>query len=219
MQGPSDATDPTTERTPRPQTDYETEDLTARDDEWSVAGEALPPRPRRAGLTRAGIALAAVLLITLGFIGGVEVQKQQGSGGGTANAAAATGPAGFQRGASGPGPAGGASDNVTVGTVSNKKGNLLYVKNSDGSLIKVKTSSSSTVNRTATTSAGAIHPGDTVVVQGTTSKSGTVTASRVTATSKTAAATRGGFAGGGFGGGGFAGGGGGAPAQSGAAGG
>jgi hypothetical protein len=193
-----------------PQTDYETEDLTARDDEWAVAGDALPPRPRRAGLTRAAIALSAVLIATLGFIGGVEVQKHQGSTGGTtANAAAA----GFQRpggGAAGGGGFGapGGDGNVTVGTVSNKKGNVLYVKNSDGTLIKVKIGSSSTITRTAKASAGAVHPGDTVVVQGSTSKSGTVTASRVTATSSTAAAARGGFpGGGGFGGGGFGGGG------------
>jgi hypothetical protein len=195
-----------------PETDYETEDLTARDDEWAVAGDALPPRPRRAGLTRAAIALSALLIATLGFIGGVEVQK--GSTGGTANAAAA-GPggaaaAGFQRPAGAPGAGGGFAPpggdaNVTVGTVSNKKGNVLYVKNSDGTVIKVTTGSSSTINRTAKASAGAIHPGDTVVVQGTKSKSGTVTASRITATSSTAAAGRGGFpGGGGFGGGGGA---------------
>jgi hypothetical protein len=203
-----------------PQTDYETEDLTARDDEWAVAGDALPPRPRRAGLTRAAIALSAVLIATVGFIGGVEVQKHQGSTGATANAAAGgsggAAAAGFQRpggggqaAGGGSGPPGGGAD-FTVGTVSNKKGNVLYVKNSDGTVIKVKTGSSSTINRTAKVSAGAIHPGDTVVVQGSTSKSGTVTASRVTATSSTAAAARGGFPGGGGFGGGFGGGGGGA---------
>jgi hypothetical protein len=202
-----------------PKTDYETEDLAARDDEWAVAGDSLPPRPRRAGLTRAAIALSALLIATLGFIGGVEVQKHQGSTGATANAAAG-GPggaaaAGFQRPGGGAGGGGGAGfgapgggANVTVGTVSNKKGNVLYVKNSDGTLIKVKTASSSTITRTAKTSAGSIHPGDTVVVQGSTAKSGTITASRITATSAAAAAGRpalgggGGFGGGGFGGGG-----------------
>jgi hypothetical protein len=190
-----------------PQTDYETEDLTARDDEWAVAGDALPPRPRRAGLTRAAIALSAVLIATLGFIGGVEVQKHQGSTGGSANAAAGgAAPAGFQRPGGGSAAGGGFAPpggdaNVTVGTVSNKNGNVLYVKNSDGTVIKVKTGSSSTINRTAKASVGAIHPGDTVVVQGSPSKSGTVTATRITATSATASASRTGFPGGGFGGG------------------
>jgi hypothetical protein len=174
-----------------PETDYETEDLTARDAEWAVAGDALPPRPRRAGLTRAAIALSAVLIATLGFIGGVEVQKHQGSTGSTANAAAAG-----VRAGGGFGPPGGDA-NVTVGTVSNKKGDVLYVKDSNGALIKVKTTSTSTIDRTAKASAGAIHPGDTVVVQGSTAKGGTVTASRITATSAAAAAGRPGFGGGG----------------------
>jgi hypothetical protein len=180
-----------------PDTDYQTEDLTARDDEWALAGDALPPRPRRARLTRAAVALSAVLIATLGFIGGVEVQKQQGSTGSVANAAAGAAPAG--RGFAPPG----ASGDFTVGTVSNKKGDVLYVKDSNGTLIKVKTTSTSTVNRTDKASAGAIHPGDTVVVQGSTSKGGTVTASRITATSSTASSGRPGFPGGGFGGGGL----------------
>jgi hypothetical protein len=198
-----------------PETSYETEDLTARDDEWAVAGDALPPRPRRAGLTRTAVALSAVLIAALGFLGGVEVQKHQGSAAATTSAAAGSAaPAGFQRGAGG-GPAGGGfgppggGANVTVGTVTNKKGKALYVKDSNGTLIKVTTSSSSTVNRTAKASAGAIHPGDRVVIEGSKSKSGTITASRVTATSSTASASGGGFGGGGFGGGGFGGGGGG----------
>jgi hypothetical protein len=184
------------------ETDYETEDLTARDAEWAVAGDALPPRPRRAGLTRAAIVLSAVLIATLGFIGGVEVQKQQGSSGSTANAAAGGPAGGFQRGAGGGFAPPGGDANVTVGTVSNKRGDVLYVKDSNGALIKVKTTSTSTVNRTAKASAGAIHPGDTVVVQGSTSKGGTVTASRITATSAVAVAGRAGFPGGGFGAGG-----------------
>jgi hypothetical protein len=178
-----------------PETDYATADLTARDNDWALAGDALPPRPPRARLTRAAVALVAVLIAALGFIGGVEMQKQQGSTGITANAAA---PGGFQRGASGPGfGAPGGDANFTVGTVSNKKGGVLYVKDSNGTLIKVKTTSTSTVNRTAKASTGAIHPGDTVVIQGSTSKGGTVTASRITATSSTAASGRAGFPGGG----------------------
>jgi hypothetical protein len=58
----------------------------------------------------------------------------------------------------------------------------LYVKDSDGNLVRVKTTSHSKINRTASTSSGAIHPGDTVIVQGTTSKGGTVTATEIQAT-------------------------------------
>src|SRR6185295_1724746 len=77
--------------------------------------------------------------------------------------------------------------NATVGSVANKRGSTLYVKDSDGNLVRVRTTSHSKINRTATASAGAIHPGDTVVVQGTKSASGTITATQINATSSTAA--------------------------------
>src|SRR5258705_3086468 len=117
--GSSERSDQPPGRTPMQQTDYETEAVTARDDEWAVAGAALPPRPRRAGLTRVAIALSAVLIAAIGFIGGVEVQKHQGSTGSTANAGAGgAAPAGFQRGAPGQGGAAappGGDANFTVG--------------------------------------------------------------------------------------------------------
>ena len=53
----------------------------------------------------------------------------------------------------------------------------------------------SKVTRTATSSARGVHPGDTVIVQGTTARDGTITASRVTASQAGASALP---AGGGF---------------------
>jgi hypothetical protein len=95
--------------------------------------------------------------------------------------------------------------------VANKHGSTLYVKDSDGTTIRVTTTSHSKINRTATAGAGAIHPGDTVVVQGTKSSSGTITATQINATSSAAASGLAGLFGGagglrGFGGGGAAGG-------------
>ena len=72
--------------------------------------------------------------------------------------------------------------------MANKHGSTLYVKDSDGNTVRVKTTSHSKINRTATASAGAIHPGDTVIVQGTKSSSGTITATQINATSSTARA-------------------------------
>jgi hypothetical protein len=83
--------------------------------------------------------------------------------------------------------------------VANVKGSTLYVTGPDGTTIKVKTNSNSKVTRNASSSAGAVHPGDTVVVQGSKASSGTVTATSVTATAK-------GVSAGGPGGGGRAGG-------------
>jgi hypothetical protein len=189
------------------------------DDDWEPEPdeEALPKRPRRRFVTPISAALAGALVGALGFIGGVEVQKGQDDGSsGTAGGAQAAfaaaggggaGRGGFSRGGGGPqssGGPGGAQSNATVGSVSNKKGSTLYVKDSDGNTIRVKTTSHSKINRTASTSAGAIHPGDTVIVQGSKSSSGTITATQIQATSSTAASGLAGLfgGGGGFGGGG-----------------
>ena len=83
--------------------------------------------------------------------------------------------------------------------MANKRGSTLYVKDSDGNTIRVKTTSHSKINRTATASAGAIHPGDTVVVQGTKSSSGTITATQINATSSAATSGLAGLFGGGGG--------------------
>jgi hypothetical protein len=193
------------------------------DDDWDTEEEPLPKRPRRRLVTPISATLAGALVAALGFIGGVEVQKGQDDGGsdngGNAAAFASAGGAGagggrggFSRGAGGGGAGGanggpqfgggpgGAQGNATIGSVANKKGSTLYVKDSDGNVVRVKTNSHSKIDRTASTSTGAIHPGDTVIVQGTTAKDGTVTATQVTATA--AGATSGlGRLFGGFGGG------------------
>ena len=184
------------------------DDVDVYEDDWEPAPEerALPPRRRRRLVTPASAALAAVLIGALGFIGGVEVQKGQADSGGGATASGAgaaraglagAGAGGAARGGfAGPGAGQG---NATVGSVANKRGSTLYVKDSDGNTIRVKTTSHSKINRTATASAGAIHPGDTVVVQGTKSSSGTITATQINATSSAAASGLAGLFGGGGG--------------------
>jgi hypothetical protein len=84
-----------------------------------------------------------------------------------------------------PGGGGGSSD-ATVGTVADVDGRTLYVTDSSGTTIRVKTTSGSKVTRTAVSRVGAVHPGDTVIVQGTRSSNGTVQATTVTATAKNA---------------------------------
>jgi hypothetical protein len=193
--------------------------------DWEPEDEdPLPKRPRRRLVTPISATLAGALVAALGFIGGVEVQKGQGNGSNASNAGngsaafpgAGGGPSGFNRsggsggGSGGGGPQsgggpGGAQSNATVGSVANKKGSTLYVKDSDGNLVRVKTNSHSKINRTASTSAGAVHPGDTVIVQGSKAKNGTVTATQINATAAGASSGLGGL----FGGGGGQGGGGG----------
>jgi hypothetical protein len=199
------------------------DDVGEYEDDWEPAPEerALPPRPRRRLVTPASALLAAVLIAAAGFIGGVEVQKGQADGG-SPTAAAGGGPAALAAGTSGAtrggfAGRGGAQSNATIGSVANKRGSTLYVKDSDGNTVRVKTTSHSKINRTATATVGAIHPGDTVVVQGTKSAGGTITATQINATSSSAASGLAGLFGGGGGPGGGGGGGGGAaqgaPAQ------
>ncbi len=138
----------------------------------------LPRRPRRKLATPLTAALAAVLIAALGFIGGVQVQKSSAD-------AAPPAAGGFSRGGAGFAPQQQQSG-ATVGTVANVDGKTLYVTDSSGNTIRVKTSSGSKVTRTAVSKVGAVHPGDTVIVQGEKSSSGTVKATSVTATAKNA---------------------------------
>ena len=180
------------------------------EDDWDDAPteSALPPRRRRRLVTPLSAALAAVLVAALGFIGGVQVQKHadkttgSSSAQGALAAAATRGGGGAGTGVNGgfPGQGGsGAQTSPTVGSVANKHGSTLYVKDRDGNTVRVKTNSDSKISRTASTSAGAVHPGDTVIVQGTKHSDGSITATQVNAT---AAGATGGIAGL-FGGGGF----------------
>jgi hypothetical protein len=196
--------------------DYD-DDVYEEDWEPEADQDTLPARPRRRLVTPVTTALAAVLVAALGFIGGVQVQKHEG-GSSAANAATSTGFAAARGGGGGAAASGGGAGggfpgragaggpqgaNATVGSVANKHGNTLYVKDSDGNTERVKTTSHSKINRTATTSAGAIHPGDTVIVQGTKSSSGTITATQINATASGATSGLAGLFGGsgGFGGG------------------
>src|SRR3954471_4913655 len=92
--------------------------------------ETLPTRRRPSAFGRGAMALSAVVILALGFIGGVEVQKQQRS----PSVSAATGaPAAFgggRRGGLGGPPRGGRDGRsyVVTGTVANANGRDIYVK-------------------------------------------------------------------------------------------
>jgi hypothetical protein len=164
-----------------------------------LVNDLLPPRPRRRLVTRWSAATSAVILLALGFIGGVLVQRgrQPASSGGaavtpqTAGAAPGIGAGRFGDGAGGAAP--------VAGKVSSVDGSTLYVTTNEGTTVKVRTNGSAKVTRTAKSRVGAVHPGDSVVITGSTGSNGTVTAAQVTATAS--GVTPGGFGGGGrFGG-------------------
>jgi hypothetical protein len=178
-------------------TDTTLDHPTSLDDEDAPIDE-LPRRPRRKLVTPATAALTAVIIAAAGFVGGVEMQKSSA----TASTAVGAGarPAGFAGGPPGaagrPSTGSGAPGSLTTGQVKSKDGSTLYVTDADGNTVKVKTTSNSKISRNASAGASAIHPGDTVVIQGTTASNGTVKASSVSATASGVTGAGGGFPGG-----------------------
>jgi hypothetical protein len=158
-------------------------------DTWLPDAEELPRRPRRRLLTPLPLALLGVLLIALGFIAGVLVEKGQGSsssssvagtGGGFASRLRALAGA---RSGSAPGSgtsAAGGFTRPTAGTVAYLEGATLYVTNAEGDTIKVTTSAGTSVTKNVKSSVGAIHPGETVAVTGASSANGVVSAEAIT---------------------------------------
>jgi hypothetical protein len=160
--------------------------------------EELPRRERRRLVTPAGIAAGVVVIAALGFLGGVQVQKSRASSTPAAGRGAGgfPGATGARTGAGGAGGGGQQQAGATAGQVSSVDGTTIYVDESTGNTVKVKLGKGGKVTRTAVSGVSAIHPGDTVVVEGEVASSGTVVASSIRATASNADA---GF-GGGFGG-------------------
>jgi hypothetical protein len=150
------------------------------EEEWeALEREELPPRPRNRFLRPLPIGLLAVLIAALGFLGGVEAQKSSGEGT-SASSPFGGGLAALQgapfAAASAGGASGGQGESVT-GTVTGVNGKTIYVKDSEGTVHAVRAAAGATVTRTAKAEAKGIHPGDSVVVEG------TQNGSKVTATS------------------------------------
>jgi hypothetical protein len=138
--------------------------------------------------------LVALLLVVGGVAVGSYLQRQQSTT--STSAASRTGFAGFAGAASaGTGASTTASSDVTSGTVTDIIGKTVYVTNSSGALVKVTVNSTTTVDRNAKSTVAGLRPGDTVTVQGTTSKNGSVSAASISATAKGVPTTGAGFAG------------------------
>ncbi len=175
-------------------------------EQWLEEPAELPRRPRRRLFTPIPLALTGVLLIACGFIGGVLVEKDQNSsssssGGassfaarfaslraasaGGSGASAGAGGAGASNGSGraaglfGAGAAGAGGPGATVGQVSYVSGSTLYVTGTEGNTVKVKTSDASTVSKTVKADVKGIHPGETVIVTGSTGANGAVQAESI----------------------------------------
>ena len=166
----------------------------------AATGSAIPSQPddellteilarRRRRIPSLTIALTALLLVALAFVGGAEAQKHFGKAAGS-NAGAGRG-AGLQAGAfrRGFGGRGGrptgtfpfAGGGATTGTVTLIKGSTLYVTDSAGNTTLVRTSPASRVTKTVASSLKSIRPGSVVTVLGAKAKDGSVTASSISA--------------------------------------
>jgi hypothetical protein len=171
------------------------------DEEWlEDEPEEAPPRPRRKLLSPLPVTLFVILLVACGFFAGVEVEKGQrsssASGGfpaglaalrsqaaGGASKGTGAGASGFP-GAGGSGaPAGFSVGGLTTGEVSYVSGSTFYVTNTEGNTVKVKAPAGTAVTKTVSTSVHSVHPGDTVVVRGTQTKNGGVTADSISISS------------------------------------
>ena len=146
-------------------------------------------RPRRRFFNRRSAVLAAIITCAGGFYAGISVEKSQlASTATTATpaAAAAAGPgfaggfpgAGrFGGGAGGAGGAGGGS--ASIGTISSVNGNTVYLTDATGNTLKVTLSSTTELTKSLGVSKSALHPGDSVVIQGVKNSGGTLVATSV----------------------------------------
>lgn len=172
------------------------------EDELAGALHVAPPSRRS---TRVTTALVALLLVSLGVLGGLwwadrttssTPEGMPGAGfGGSAGqvrggfpsgapdgaGAGGTGAGAGEAGPGGAGAAGGASSLAVVGTVVAVDGTTVTVKDLGGTEHVVRLAEDSTVTRSTTISAGDLTAGETVAVSGSTSDDGSVDATGIVA--------------------------------------
>jgi hypothetical protein len=126
-----------------------------------------------AGSTASGLGARAG---ATGAAGGSRASGASGAASRTAGASGAAGASGFAGAAARFGGAGGA--NTSLGTVSTVDGKTLVLTEASGNTVKVNLSSAK-ITKSQSVGRSAIHPGDTVVIEGVPNKSGTVVAATV----------------------------------------
>jgi hypothetical protein len=153
------------------------------EDELADALHVAPPTRRS---TRVTTALAALLLVSLGLLGGLwwgdrtDASTMAGMPGAGLGGSAASGGGGAGA-AGGAGATGGASSLAVVGTVVAVDRTTVTVKDLGGTEHIVRLAEGSTVTRSATIAVGDLKAGETVAVSGSTSDDGSVDATGIVA--------------------------------------
>lgn len=173
--------------------------LSVDEDELADALHVAPPSRRS---TRVTTALVALLLVSLGVLGGLwwadrtSASTLEGMPGAGFGGSAGQVPGGFPSGApdgsgggtgageagpGGAGAAGGASSLAVVGTVVAVDGTAVTVKDLGGTEHVVRLAKDATVTRSTTISASDLTAGETVAVSGSTTDDGSVDATGIVA--------------------------------------
>jgi hypothetical protein len=136
---------------------------------------ALAERPRRRGMSGSTGVLALIVLVAVGFLGGLLLGRHTASG----QAAAPGGfPGGFPTSTGAPG-AGGTADGFTAGTVTRVDGDTLYVKTTGGETVEVVVSADTEIRISEAGTVSDLQEGSTVAVQGSENDQGVIEAQRV----------------------------------------
>jgi hypothetical protein len=162
------------------------------DDELNAV---LTRRPR-AKLPSLTLALAALVVASAGFLGGILVGKHYGSSGSgsaasafsrfAAGASATAGTrSGLGAGLGGRTGGGGgfATGNATIGTIKLIDAGTVYVQTVEGDIVQVSTSAGTKVTVSSTVPIKDLQPGETVIVEGSKNSRGGVTATSISQTS------------------------------------
>ncbi len=137
------------------------------------------------GQTSAGgsASAAAGLASQFGALRGTGARRGAGSTTESSASSSAVGSRGGEPASTASGGAFGAAAasraGATVGEVAFVSGRTLYVRTAEGNTVKVRTSPASSVSKTVKSSVRAIHPGETVLVSGSSAANGTVEAESI----------------------------------------
>ena len=159
---------------------------------------AVLTRRPRAKLPSMTLALAAIVVLSAGFLVGAMVGKHYGNSGSSNLAAEFRGLAATRAGASAS-PSAGASGaagsgfagrgggafgggNATVGTIKLIDGAIVYVQTTAGDIVQVATSAGTKVTISTTVPVKDLQPGETVIVEGSKNSKGGIAATSISQT-------------------------------------